>query len=76
VKKVVIYGNKSIAREAYYYLKYYSDYEIAGFTVDKDCIESDNLLQLPIISFDLVETLFSPNEYNIMIAVGLFKIIR
>lgn len=68
--KIVIYGNKSMAREAFYYLKYFSDYEVAGFTVDRECIESDSLLQLPVSPFDIIETAFPPDRYKILIAVG------
>jgi sugar O-acyltransferase (sialic acid O-acetyltransferase NeuD family) len=70
VDKVIIYGNKSIAREAFFYLKYYSDYEVVGFTVDREYLESDSLLQLPVTPFDIVETAFSPSSHKILIAVG------
>ncbi len=69
-EKVVIYGNKSIAREAFFYLKYYSNYEVAGFTVDRGYMESDNLCHLPVIPFDDVEAQFSPKTYKMLIAVG------
>lgn len=68
--KIIIYGNKSIAREAFYYLKYYSDYKVVGFTVDREYMESDTLLQLPVLPFDIVETAFPSNGHKMLIAVG------
>jgi sugar O-acyltransferase (sialic acid O-acetyltransferase NeuD family) len=68
--KIIIYGNKSIAREAFYYLKYFSDYKVVGFTVDREYMESDTLLQLPVSPFDIVETAFPPNRHKMLIAVG------
>lgn len=68
--KIIIYGNRSIARETFYYLKYFSDYEVAGFTVDRGCIDSDTLLQLPVIPFDIVETVLQPDRHKMLIAVG------
>jgi sugar O-acyltransferase (sialic acid O-acetyltransferase NeuD family) len=70
MEKVIIYGNKSMAREFFFCLKYYSDYAVEGFTVDRECLESDTLLGLPIIPFDRVETEFPPAEYKMLIAVG------
>lgn len=68
--KIIIYGNKSIAREAFYYLKYFTDYKVVGFTVDRDYMESDTLLHLPVLPFDIVETTFPPNRHKMLIAVG------
>jgi sugar O-acyltransferase (sialic acid O-acetyltransferase NeuD family) len=70
VKKVVIFGNKSEARETYYCLKHFSDYNIVGFTVDRDFIDSDRLFQLPVIPFDDLEKTFSPQSHHMKIAVG------
>jgi sugar O-acyltransferase (sialic acid O-acetyltransferase NeuD family) len=70
VEKVIIFGNKSTAREAFYFLKYFSDYEIAGFTVDREYVESATLLKLPVIPFDTVETLFPADTHKMLIAIG------
>jgi sugar O-acyltransferase (sialic acid O-acetyltransferase NeuD family) len=70
MQKVVIYGNKSMAREFFFCLKYYSDYAVEGFTVDREHLDSDQLLQLPVVPFDSVKTAFSPDEYKMLIAVG------
>jgi sugar O-acyltransferase (sialic acid O-acetyltransferase NeuD family) len=70
MKKVVIFGNQSTAREAFFFLKYYSDYEVVGFTVDKEYLASESLFQLPVSPFDIVETTFPPDQHKMLIAVG------
>lgn len=70
MEKVIIFGNKSTAREAYFFLKYYSDCEIVGFAIDREYYESDTLFQLPVIPFDIVETTFPPEKHKMFIAVG------
>ena len=70
MEKIVIYGNKSLAKEFYYCLKYFSDYEVAGFTVDNELIESDRYCSLPIVPFDSVKAAFPPDSHKMLIAVG------
>jgi sugar O-acyltransferase (sialic acid O-acetyltransferase NeuD family) len=68
--KVIIFGNKSVARGIYYDFKYYSDYEVVGFTIDRKYLESDSLLGLPVVPFDMVEATFPPDIHKMFIAVG------
>jgi sugar O-acyltransferase (sialic acid O-acetyltransferase NeuD family) len=70
VEKVIIYGNESMARDSFYFLKYYSDYEVVGFTVDRAYVGSGTLFKLPVTPFDTVETAFPPNSHKMLIAVG------
>jgi sugar O-acyltransferase (sialic acid O-acetyltransferase NeuD family) len=73
LEKVIIYGNKAVARETYYGLKYYSNYEVVGFTVDRTYLEADRLFDLPIVPFDIVKNAFSPDKHKMFIAVGYVK---
>jgi sugar O-acyltransferase (sialic acid O-acetyltransferase NeuD family) len=70
LEKVIVFGNKSTARELFYLLKSYTDYEVVGFSVDKDFLESDKLFQLPVVPFDTVESVFPPASHKMMIAIG------
>jgi sugar O-acyltransferase (sialic acid O-acetyltransferase NeuD family) len=70
VEKVIIFGNESMARDAFYSLKYYSDYEVVGFTVDREYVGSGTLLNLPVTPFNTVETAFPPDSHKMLIAVG------
>ena len=73
MEKVIIYGNKATAREMYYYLKYYSNYEVVGFTVDSEYLEGDRLFELPVTPFDIVKDAFPPKTHRMFIAVGYVK---
>jgi sugar O-acyltransferase (sialic acid O-acetyltransferase NeuD family) len=70
MEKVVLFGNTSTARETFFGLKYYSDYAVVGFTVDREYFESDRLCELPVVPFDVVETVFPPGKHKMLIAVG------
>ncbi|MBI1822710.1 MAG: acetyltransferase [Nitrospirae bacterium] len=74
LEKVIIFGNKSTAREVFFFLKYFSQYEVAGFTVDKDYIKSDTLFQLPVLPFCRnLTTVFPPDKFKMLIAVGYLQ---
>jgi sugar O-acyltransferase (sialic acid O-acetyltransferase NeuD family) len=70
MEKIVIYGNKSLAREFFFCLKYFSDYEVVGFTVDRELLGSSRHCNLDVIPFDSVETVFPPDSHKMLIAVG------
>ena len=70
MEKVIIVGNKSTARETFFFLKYFSSYEVMGFVVDREYLESQNLLGLPVAPFDSVETAFPPEIHKMLIAIG------
>lgn len=71
--RIIIYGNKSMAREAYYFLKYFSDLEVVGFTVDRECMEAEKFLEVPVAPFDIVEKVFPPDSHRMLIAVGYLQ---
>jgi len=70
MKKTIIFGAGLIAEVAYYYLKNDSIYDVVAFTVDNDFINKKELFGLPIVSFDKVEQNYSPDAYNMLVAVG------
>jgi sugar O-acyltransferase (sialic acid O-acetyltransferase NeuD family) len=70
MEKVILFGNKSTAREIFLCLKHFSKYEVVGFTVDREYLETDSLFQLPVSPFDMVESTFPPAEHKMLIAVG------
>ena len=70
MEKVVIFGNMSMARESYYYLKYYSDYDVVGFTVDREVMKANTICNKPLVPFDFVTTEFPPDDHKMLIAVG------
>jgi sugar O-acyltransferase (sialic acid O-acetyltransferase NeuD family) len=68
-KKLIIFGDSAFAEIAYEYFTYDSDYEVVAFTVTEEFLKKDNLFGLPIIAFEKINTIFSPKEYAMHIAL-------
>ena len=73
MEKVVLFGNQSTAREAFFFLRYFSDYEVTGFTVDRDYMVDERLFDLPVLPFDSFQSKFPPSQYRMLIAVGYIQ---
>ncbi|PWB21716.1 acetyltransferase [Flavobacterium sp. HTF] len=72
-KKVVIFGTGDIAQLAKYYFDIDSTYEVVGFTVDKDYCLTPTFENLPLVPFDDIEKHFSPNDFEMFIALSYAK---
>jgi sugar O-acyltransferase (sialic acid O-acetyltransferase NeuD family) len=70
MEKIILYGNGSVAMGLFFDFKYYSDYDVIGFTVNREFLKSDFLFELPVVPFEIVHTIFPPVKCDMMIAVG------
>lgn len=68
--KLVIYGNSDFAELISYYFLSDSDYEIAGYCVDRVFINDSTFLDKPLIAFEEIESIFPPTQYHMFIAIG------
>lgn len=75
-KKVVLFGNGSVACATHFLLTHDSPYQIAAFTVDREYIKDDTLFELPVVPFDRVASIYPPDAYNMFIAVGHVRVNR
>ncbi len=63
--KVIIFGIQDFAELAHYYLENDSEYEVVAFCVDEKYILEEKVFNnLPIVSFETVEKIYPPAEYN------------
>jgi sugar O-acyltransferase (sialic acid O-acetyltransferase NeuD family) len=62
--KVIIFGNTLTAELAHYYLTNDSEHEVVAFTVQKEYITEDTFHDLPVVSFEDLETLYPPAEFK------------
>ena len=63
--KVIIFGIQDFAELAHYYLENDSDHEVVAFCVNAKYIpEAKNFKNLPIVSFETVEKIYPPSEYD------------
>lgn len=69
-KKLIIVGAGAISHVAYEYFTHDSDYEIVGFSVEKEYLKSDKFLDLPVEPFEELEKKYSPKEYEVFVALG------
>ena len=76
MKPVVIFGTGDFAQVARIYLDQDSPFEVVGFTVDADRIESPELDGLPVLPFESIEAERPPEAYAMFVAVGFRKVNR
>ena len=74
MKKLIIFGLNEQAEMAYYYFMHDSDYEVVGFTVNKEFITQDTLFDLPIFEFEDIENNHSPVDVQLFVAIGYSKV--
>jgi len=75
-KKLVIVGAGEFAGIAYEYFTYDSEYEVAAFAVNEQYKTADTYMGLPLISFEEMEKVYPPDEYQVFTAVTYSKLNR
>lgn len=61
--KVVIFGVLDTAELAHYYLTHDSEHEVVAFAVNREYLKETEFKGLPVVAFEDVETIFSPDEF-------------
>lgn len=65
MSKVVIFGVNDFAELAHFYLENDSQYEVVGFSVNREYLTDDRFLRgVPLVPFDEVEKIFPPSEHK------------
>jgi len=75
-RKVVVFGTGSFAEIVHFYLSHDSEYEVVAFTANKSRVVENTLLNLPVVPFEELETLFPAEQYQMYVAVGYKKVNR
>jgi len=73
-KPLVIFGTGDIAQLAHYYFSTDSNYEVVAFTVDAAYMTANEFCGLPVVAFDEVAKLYSPDTHAIFIALSYAKL--
>ena len=73
-KPLVIFGTGDIAQLAHYYFSKDSDYEVMAFTVDAAYIHANKFCDLPVVPFDNISRLYSPDTHAMFIALSYAKL--
>ncbi|MGC1183504.1 acetyltransferase [Legionella sp.] len=75
-KKLVIVGAGELARIADEYFSYDSNYEVAGFTVEKDYLNEQTLNEKPIVAFEEITEHFPPEAFEAFVAIPASQLNR
>ena len=76
MKKLIIFGTGDIAKLAHYYFSCDSEYEVTGFTVDKEYMTADVFLGLPVVDFEEIVDRCPPATHKVFIALSYAKMNR
>ncbi len=74
MKKVVIFGGSSFAKQAYVYLSHDKHFEVAAFTINKDYIQENVFMGLEMVPFEEIEQRYPADEFAIYVAIGYRKL--
>src|SRR5688572_12072391 len=69
-KNLIIFGTGDIAQLANYYFESDSEYNVVGFTVDREFCNNDSFENKPLIAFDEVSLKFPPSDHSMFIAIA------
>lgn len=73
-KPLIIFGSGDIAQLAHYYFSTDSNYEVVAFTVDAAYITEKRLCGLPVVPFEELVDLHSPDTHEVFIALSYSKL--
>jgi sugar O-acyltransferase (sialic acid O-acetyltransferase NeuD family) len=74
VSEVVIFGIGDYARIAAIYLREDSQHEVVAFTVHEQYRHESELLGLPVIAFEELESSHPPDRYSMLVAIGFSRV--
>ena len=70
-RQLLIVGNGDFAELWEYYVRnYFSQFNVAAFTVDAAYIQKPFLTGIPVVPFESLQKQYPPAEYEILIAIG------
>jgi sugar O-acyltransferase (sialic acid O-acetyltransferase NeuD family) len=75
-KKLLIVGDAEFAEIACEYFTHDSDYDVAGFAVERQYLGKTELFGLPVIALEDAERIFPPAEHDVYVAVTYSKLNR
>lgn len=75
-KDLVIVGDSSLAQIVFEYLTHDSKYHVSAFSVERDYISKGEMFGIPVVPFEDVETQFSPENYDMIVAIAYNQLNR
>lgn len=69
MRKLVIVGDSVYPQIAFEYFTHDSVFEVIAFSVERDYLKRETMFGLPIVAFESLTEIYSPDEYEIFAAV-------
>src|SRR5262245_5734499 len=73
-KPLVIFGTGDIGQLAHFYFSTNSNYEVVALTVDAAYLDATKFSNLPVVPFDSVSRVYSPDTHAMFIALSYAKL--
>ncbi len=70
MKPVIVFGTTVIAQMLFFDSQDDPNFTIAAFTTDAEYITGESFLGLPLIDFDKITDIYSPKEFDLVVAVA------
>jgi len=69
-KKLIIYGIGKFAEYAAYVFQKDTDFSVMAFCIEEKFLENQTQFSKPLVEFESIESIYSPNDHYLYIAVG------
>lgn len=76
MKKVIIYGINQQAQQIKAYIEQENSAEISAFVVDAEYKTCEELLGLPVYTFEDAPNVFPPDEYEVVLSFGYRNMVK
>jgi len=73
-KKLNIFGVGEFAELAHFYFSREGRYEVVAFVLDQEFLKQASFLGLPVLPFDEIQRVHSPEETEFFVALGYSKV--
>ena len=73
MKNIIIFGANDFGRLLKYYIEKDDPRNVVAFTMNRDYIEKDSFLGVPVVEFETIDKKYSAEDYEILIAIGNSK---
>ena len=67
---IIIFGTTSFAKMLKYYIETYTSSTVVAFSVDSKYMNMNSFCNLPVVPFENISSLYSPSDYDIIVALG------
>jgi sugar O-acyltransferase (sialic acid O-acetyltransferase NeuD family) len=68
-RQLIIIGDSAFAQIAYHYFNDDTDYQVAGFSVERNFLKNDKLFNCPVVPFDQLTQIFPARDYSVFVAI-------